>query len=383
MTGWRRWPGSGSPRDDYDDVDRSSFPDSVFNKTPFNIPVFEGTSPRSVHDENRSSFRGDDCTIQLRLKIRNSWKHNDETCSLPRNNVLRGDPGCLNRRRSAGSKGRSGIEGVKRRARQLSLSAIRRSTHVAVWSEPSSTVTTSSRFRPISGESEYPERRDRVFPPVFGRARPLSVLVPLTRAAWPTTYGPWLLLRTACAYRSRTATYYPTLAAPHRRKNHGAWPAPWTPAISPSKPAGPRGRTRDRAVRGVSSWYPQRTASCFPRVKARAASHRACASSSVRHDTTSLPFLSLFLTLPTPPPPTPLALSPSCHDFCSAPGRDEARGERGWLAGSRSLNKRLDDVREWTTPRDHRKSIDDRGRGERNDTRVDLVRNRSSKDFCA
>lgn len=158
---------------------------------------------------------------------------------------------------------------------------------------------------------------------------------------------------------------------------------PWTPAISPSKPAGPRGRTRDRAVRGVSSWYPQRTASCFPRVKARAASHRACASSSVRHDTTSLPFLSLFLTLPTPPPPTPLALSPSCHDFCSAPGRDEARGERGWLAGSRSLNKRLDDVREWTTPRDHRKSIDDRGRGERNDTRVDLVRNRSSKDFCA
>lgn len=79
---------------------------------------------------------------------------------------------------------------MKRRARQISLSAIRRSTHVAVWSEPSSTVTTSSRFRPISGESEYPERRDRGFPPAFGRARPLSVFVPLTRAAWPTTYGP-------------------------------------------------------------------------------------------------------------------------------------------------------------------------------------------------
>lgn len=44
------------------------------------------------------------------------------------------------------------------------------------------------------------------------------------------------------------------------------------------------------------------------RMKARAASHRACASSSVRHDTTSLPFLSVFLALPTPPPSPPRSL---------------------------------------------------------------------------
>lgn len=110
---------------------------------------------------------------------------------------------------------------------------------------------------------------------------------------------------------------------------------------------GPRGHARftagqscrrdDTSKAGRTAWTPPgpgptvscpgtHTASCFPRVKARAASHRACASSSVRHDTTSLPYLSFFLTLPTPPPRTPLALSPSGRDFCSS--RDDVG--RGW-----------------------------------------------------
>lgn len=48
--------------------------------------------------------------------------------------------------------------------------------------------------------------------------------------------------------------------------------------------------------------------SIVTRMKTHAVSHRACVSSSVRHDTTSLLFLSLFLTLPTPPPLSPFAL---------------------------------------------------------------------------
>ena len=55
-----------------------------------------------------------------------------------------------------GSRAKSGGPEYDEKARAISWFAIRRSTHVAVWSEPSSTVTTSSGFRPISGEAGYP-----------------------------------------------------------------------------------------------------------------------------------------------------------------------------------------------------------------------------------
>lgn len=110
----------------------------------------------------------------------------------------------------------------------------------------------------------------------------------------------------------------------------------------------PRGRvlsawpaTRStRTVQGLNplSWC-RNTASWYPRVKARAASHRACASSSVRHDTTSLPFFSFLLALPTPPPRTPLAVSLWPRFLPGVEGL--AVGER---LGGRSLNKRRDDV---------------------------------------
>lgn len=72
------------------------------------------------------------------------------------------------------------------------------------------------------------------------------------------------------------------------------------------------------------------------RMKARAASHRACASSSVRHDTTSLPFLSVFLALPTPPPSPPRSLRLPLIAIPARVGRSWR--ERELLSGSRSLN---------------------------------------------
>lgn len=105
----------------------------------------------------------------------------------------------------------------------------------------------------------------------------------------------------------------PVVDATIRRENRGSSTTAWTPP-------GPGPTVVCCVCPGTH------TASCFPRVKARAASHRACASSSVRHDTTSLPFFSFFLTLPTPPPRSS-ASSVSLWPRFLLTSRDDSWGE--------------------------------------------------------
>lgn len=170
---------------------------------------------------------------------------------------------------------------------------------MAVWFEPSSTVTTSSKFRPISDEPGYLKRRSSM---LVG-ARPCSVAVRLRSAHVCRVLDD---VRSVTTFRTCSRGRFGTHGRDQSCQRSSR------PGRHGLRPGVNRGPGAHRFLR-------------FPCVKAHTASHRTCASSSVRHDTTSLPFLSFFLTLPTPPPRTPLAPSRSGRDFCLS--RDDSWGE--------------------------------------------------------
>ena len=270
-----------------------------------------------------------------------------------------------------------GIEGVKRRARRDILA---RDTALNSRGGVVRALVDGDHFLEVSANQRWVRipRATRSCIPAGVRPRSAALRPRPTHACRVaddvrsvTTF------RTACAYRSRTATYYyyyyyyyyycycccySNTGGSAPAKNHGL-ASPVDTATAPLEA-------------GRAAWThkgPDRVA-CILLVSA---AHRFLLST--RESTRCLVASSVRLVQrPTRYylSPLPLSLSHSPHApstdsassvsllprfLLSAPGRDEARGERGWLAGSRSLNKRLDDVREWTTPRDHRKSIDDGG----------------------